>query len=327
MKRFFYFPLLGWMMISHIAFGQSQPPVNPNASPEAVKLLQFLYQVKGQYILSGQFNVAISSSQETEKINQITGAYPMIWSKDIGTAANSQDVQSIIDQSVEQYNKGSIIVLSWFVNTPFDTVSMQEGVPADEPDDQWNPLTTEGTSLHNYLLSQMDMVAPFLKQLQNKNIPVLWRPYYEVKGSRFWSGNIQGSRYKTVWRIMYNRLANYHQLNNLLWVWNANAPKSGAQPMEDSFPGHAMVDVISLDIFNTPYQQQFHDDLVQLANGKPIAFGECGQVPASDLLTSQPQWTWFMFCNEIPNDASKEESIRNLYQHQKTVTLNEMAWK
>lgn len=42
--------------------------VNPNATPESRKLLQFLYEIQGNYILSGQHNFIASGSKYTEII-------------------------------------------------------------------------------------------------------------------------------------------------------------------------------------------------------------------------------------------------------------------
>ena len=42
--------------------------VNPNGTPEARKLLEFLYDIQGQYTLSGQHNFIATGSKYTELI-------------------------------------------------------------------------------------------------------------------------------------------------------------------------------------------------------------------------------------------------------------------
>ena len=56
--------------------------VNPDASPEARKLLEFLYEIKGKYILSGQHNFIAVDSKYTDLIKEHTGKHPIVWGSD-----------------------------------------------------------------------------------------------------------------------------------------------------------------------------------------------------------------------------------------------------
>tara|TARA_R110002003_G_scaffold132_11_gene12450 strand:- start:13855 stop:14214 length:360 start_codon:yes stop_codon:yes gene_type:complete len=40
---------------------------------------------------------------------------------------------------------------------------------------------------------------------------------------------------------MYDRLTNYHKLNNLVWIWNSVAP--------EWYPGNDVVDIVSADTY------------------------------------------------------------------------------
>ena len=50
----------------------SREPVNPNASPEARKLLEYLYHISGNNILSGQHNPPGHISKHTCHAYEIT---------------------------------------------------------------------------------------------------------------------------------------------------------------------------------------------------------------------------------------------------------------
>ncbi|HKK10457.1 MAG TPA: glycosyl hydrolase, partial [Bacteroidales bacterium] len=90
------------------------------------------------------------------------------------------------------------------------------------------------------------------------------------------------------------------------------------------YPGNKYVDVLAADIYANDYKQSHHDQLLELGEGKPIAIGECGQLPTPEILSDQPHWVWFMcWSNHIWN-ANEPEQTRRLYQHQKVVTLNEL---
>src|SRR5690606_31958827 len=60
--------------------------VNPNATKEARQLLQFLYDIQGEYILSGQHNFINTGSKYTELIKEMTGKYPIVWGSDFSFA-------------------------------------------------------------------------------------------------------------------------------------------------------------------------------------------------------------------------------------------------
>jgi len=61
---------------------QLPEPVNPAASPEARALLEFIYNIKGQYTLSGQHNFINSGSKYMEVVREITGKTPVVWGSD-----------------------------------------------------------------------------------------------------------------------------------------------------------------------------------------------------------------------------------------------------
>jgi len=55
---------------------------------------------------------------------------------------------------------------------------------------------------------------------------------------------------------MYDRYVNYHKLNNLLWVWNANAPRDlpfdQAYSYADFYPGPGEVKTLLARQVNSP---------------------------------------------------------------------------
>ena len=65
-----------------------------------------------------------------------------------------------------------------------------------------------------------------------------------------------------------------------------------------------------------------HDDLLRLAAGKPIALGEVGEPPSSELLDHQPQWTWFMpwFLQARDPDA-----LRRIFADKRVLTKDDVT--
>ena len=133
--------------------------------------------------------------------------------------------------------------------------------------------------------------------------------------------------------MTYDYLTRVHGLNNLLWVWNTNAPrdKEGdeAGPYADYYPGSEYVDVLAADVYHRDYKQSHHDDLKALAGGKLIALGEVGQLPDPESYHNQPDWSWFMvwgyFINsQKTDDLDSAAAVRRIYDDPRTLTLDEI---
>jgi mannan endo-1,4-beta-mannosidase len=66
-----------------------------------------------------------------------------------------------------------------------------------------------------------------LKRLRDAGVPVLWRPLHEASGNAwhtpwFWWGAKGAEPYKKLWNMMFDRMNNYHGLNNLIWIYSIN---------------------------------------------------------------------------------------------------------
>ena len=61
-------------------------PVTPNASPEAVELLKFIYNISGKHTLTGQHNFPNTKDASTQTAIHIYGKVPAIFGQDFGFA-------------------------------------------------------------------------------------------------------------------------------------------------------------------------------------------------------------------------------------------------
>ncbi|MDR3350946.1 MAG: glycoside hydrolase family 26 protein [Prevotellaceae bacterium] len=308
-------------------------PVNPNASPEVRQLLGFLYSLQGQYTITGQHNFVSDFARYDRVVHEMTGTYSGLWGADFSFMALGDNIQkfqhcgpmnltapfgpcevngltkeqlrqSLVDEAKKQYARGRIITLMWHCCFPNngdecngdDIWRLAERLPSQE---EWDELVTDGTALNSLWKSQMDGVAKYLKQLEEAKIPVLWRPFHEMNGVWFWWCNKPGENgFKKLWIAMYDYFTNHHKLNNLIWVWNTNAPRDipgdEAGPYADFFPGIDYVDVLAADVYNNDWKQSHHDQLLELGGRKLIALGEVGNAPTAEIYETQPYWSWFM---------------------------------
>jgi len=319
-------------------------PVNPDASPEARELLSFLYSIRGEHIVSGQHNYRRGILQSTDSVEAITGKVPALWGVDIAVVDSGKDTRywdvaiglqntAKLDEAIRQYRKGAIVTMMYHGVKPFDhdSLGFRGSVQGRVTDEEWEQIITPGTEYHNMWLEKIDIRAEYLKILKDAGVPVLWRPLHEMNGMWFWWGDRQGENgVQKLWKMMYDRYVNHHKLNNLIWVWNPNAPrdKKGNEAYDYHlfYPGAEYVDILAADIYGKEkeYKQSHHDDLLELADGKIIAIGECGRVPTPEILAQQPEWTWFMVWANMCWTANTHEQIRELYSEERVLTLDEM---
>lgn len=300
----------------------STPPVNPNATLAARELLQRISSVSGNRILSGQHNTPREQSFYSDLANEITGSYPAVWGEDFGFSDDGDMDginfrQAVIDEAKLQHAAGSIITLMWHAVRPTEEepVTFLDSIcngMLDQSD--WDDLLTEGTEVHTRWVRQVDVIAALLAQLRDADIPVLWRPYHELNGDWFWWGGREGPQgYAALYRQLYERFVTVHHLDNLVWVWNTNAPRSDAAPYAGFYPGHDVVDILAADVYANDYRQSHHDELRDLAEGRPIALGEVGVLPTPAILDNQPEWAWFMTWTTFLTRENEPEAVRRLF--------------
>ncbi len=361
MKNIIYFPLLFVFLVATCSKNDSKT-VNPDASKQAQKLLDFLYKIKGKFILSGQHNFIATGSKYTEIIKELTGKYPIVWGSDFSFCYQGDEPnkfqhcgplnlsdpadsvyftnlkphearQQMVQNAIQKHKEGFIITLMWHACPPNlgdccdgRKIWTLENRPSQE---EWDELTTEGTPLNKAWEQHADTIAVYLKQLKDARVPILWRPYHEMNGVWFWWCNKKGENgFKKLWIMMYNYYVDHHKLDNLIWIWNTNAPRDipgdEAFAYEEFWPGSDYVDVLAADVYRNDWKQSHHDDLLKLANGKPIALGEVGSPPSPEILANQDNWTWFMPWGNLVLWGKGPEILKELFKDDKVLTKDEV---
>jgi mannan endo-1,4-beta-mannosidase len=298
----------------------AQQPVNPHATPEARALLSLLTNISGKGIVTGQHNYPNDGSKWTDRAYDITGKYPGLFGEDFGFSGGEDKDSAlarpaIVEEIKRQYQHGSIVALTWHAVRPTDDepVTFHDSVQGKLTDYEWQQLLTPGTPIYNRWCAQVDVIAGFLRQLRDAHVPVLFRPYHEMNGNWFWWGYRTGPNGSAaLYRQLYYRFVNVHHLDNLVWVWNVNAPGGNAGPSADYYPGAAYADVVTMDIYGE-FKQEYYDDMLKIAAGKPIALAEVGGLPSLDVLAKQPKWTYFMTWSGLLESSSPADLIQAVY--------------
>lgn len=335
--------IMGWLITACHSTQKKQQaeqvktikPVNPKATPEARRLLEFIYEIQGNYIISGQHNYLGKMSVYSDSIYLLTGKYPGLWGGDYGFADSTHDIDNIkyrpllVPEIIKQYERGSLITLTYHQADPTigEPCPFVGGVQTKLTEEQWKDLLTEGTAINNTWKTYMDRLANELKQLQEHHIPVLFRPYHEMNGKWFWWGGHAGPKgFSALWQMLYHYYTDYHQLNNLIWVWSPDKPWHG---LKEYYPGDDFVDIVSLDIYpekdtNVVFRPEWYQDIKEIAHGRPFAIGECSRAPSLDELQQQSGYTWFMLWSDLGTKDNTVEELKTLFNSDRVLTADEV---
>lgn len=323
-------------------------PVSEKSSYEAKDVLRFLKENSGENIITGQY-ASDSKNLEIEQIYEMTGKYPVIRFGDIGGYAKSgAPLKSEINAAREWDEKGGIVGFMWLWNSPSEDSSIYT---KDTKFSLANAVTDEDiatlgiTEIQELcrqgvisdeclaLVEDIDKVSGGLSELAEEGIPVLWRPLHEASGGWFWWGASGEEAYKWLYNLMYERMTKYHELDNLIWIWNGQS--------EDYLVDSDKYDIASMDIYispNTRYgsRSEQYQWLKKITNSeKMIALSECSSVPGiSEMLRDHSVWSFFglWYDEYLPGNEkspdkvyTQEDELIRIYNAENSVTLDEYA--
>lgn len=309
-----------------------------HASGEAKELLARLYRVSGKGVLSGQNNAAQPVDGSTEQVIKVTGKAPAIYGAELETTKEDGiDIgaarAAIVEEAKRQSKNHVIVSLTWHSARPTDDepVSREPSVRGQLTDFEWNELLSPDTDLYKRWSAQVDEVAKYLKQLQEAKIAVLWQPYPEANGKKFWWAGRKGDRgAAALYRQLYDRMVNHDGLHNLIWVWSADPPGFGpnaTRAYNDYFPGLLYVDALELNLENFNSRFRMDTFLAMTGVGKVIGLEAAGKIPDAAFFTQQTGWAWFLL-PQTANAASptvaeggdSAEGLRKLYADPRVVS-------
>jgi mannan endo-1,4-beta-mannosidase len=301
------------------------------------KTIQYLESISGSKTILGIHNREPNATPAvwTNKVNEVTGKYPGLWSGDfLFQADNINNRKVMIDEALRQWKKGSLVNIMWHACNPALSQPCgwdDKGVKSKLTDAQWKELITDGTALNNNWKRMMDEVSIHLQFLKENGVEVLWRPLHEMNQGVFWWGGRPGPEGTAkLWQLTHDYMKNTKGLTNLVWVWDIQDFKTLASDAVTYNPGAAYFDMLALDVYDdgSGYSQEKYDIIVKAAGGKPIAIGECQKYPTVAQLQAQPKWTFFMGWSELTFQHNTNAQISALANASNIVTLGQMpGWK
>ncbi|MGP3778106.1 glycosyl hydrolase [Halanaerobium saccharolyticum] len=294
-------------------------PINSEASKEVRAVLNYLHTINGDKMLSGQMESTWvdGPNYELEYINKHTGKQPAIRGLDF---IHEKDNQNVVNRAIEWWQKGGIPTIMWHWGAP----TIGEGYENSKKEINIDQVLTEGTKEYKAMISDLDRIANYLKQLKNANVPIIWRPMHEHNGSWFWWSKGGPEKFNKLWRFMYNYFAEEKGLNNLIWFLGF-----ADNVDEDWYPGDKYVDLSGADTYNVdskPQKKMYNSVRDVVGLGEPVAYHECGVMPDPELSKKvNIDWVWFMtWHSDWLIDNNSIEHLKKVYNSEYVITLSEL---
>ena len=293
--------------------------VNSEATREARNVFEFLWKQYGKKTLSGVMAKVNNNNYQSDWIAAKTGSYPALTGYDFihlaDSPANWIDYSDISPARTQWENNG-LVSYMWHWNVPSVEGGTELGFYAKDTSFSISRAVTDGTWENRQVLADIDKVASYLKLLQDAGIPVIWRPLHEASGRWFWWGREGAEPCKRLWRLMYDRLVNYHKLNNLIWVWTVTAGQYVTEDPAEWYPGDLYCDIVGADIYYPDEQwsaSKIKEEIRKVCSSKMIALSETGLLKSAERgFSAADGWSWFMVWYDYDlTDASEKDSFGN----------------
>ncbi len=322
---------------------------NPYANLKTQNIYQYLKAVYGKRTLAGQCT-DYGNNTETDALYMGIGKYPALRTFDFiydsMSFCHGYPQAKDVDLAIQWSNDGGLVVYDWHWYAPYnecafytdDTSFSLANAVTDVQLAQLDLADIE--TLYNEgkisiealkIIEDIDNISALMQRMEDANVTVMWRPMHEASGGWFWWGASGADAYKWLWKLMYHRMTDYHELDNLIWVWNAQ----GA----DWYPGDEYCDISSTDIYNQAYDYGTSPDLLadmsEWSDGKLITMSECATMPDPDLIVrDNAYWLWFAVWNwdfivkngttELSDAYTSFDMMEKVYNSDVIITRDEL---
>jgi hypothetical protein len=327
----------GWFLVDYFRIEPNTDPeiqvqvpyklTTPSPLTETRRLWSYLLDSFTHNIHSGA--MSLNAKEEADWLFANTGKYPALIGMDFMNHTRNWgwfDKTVLVNETKNWYNNNGLVALCWHWRDPSRTT---DEFYTSKTTFDVSKITETTSPEYQAMLGDIDIIAGYLGQLNDQNIPVLFRPLHEASGGWFWWGAKGPEPCKALWRLMFDRLVNYHGIKNLIWVWTTDA---GANNL-DWYPGDEYVDILGADIYTS--QPDFTSQVLtynaiknKFQGRKLITLSENGSVPDPDnLVADKAYWSWFMpwygdfIRNNTWNPIAHWQKVMN---HEYVITRDEM---
>ena len=323
---------------------------NPYANLKTQNIYQYLKAVYGKRTLAGQCT-DYGNNTETDALFMGIGKYPAVRTFDFifdsMSFCHGTPQAKDVDLAIQWSNDGGLVVYDWHWYAPYnecafyseDTSFSLANAVTDVDlsmvnDQELEELySTEKITIEAYkIIKDIDNISALMQRMEDAGVTVMWRPMHEASGGWFWWGASGPDAYKWLWKLMYHRMTDYHELDNLIWVWNAQSA--------EWYPGDEYCDISAIDIYNQAYDYgtspSLLKDMSEWSDSKKlVTMSECATMPDPDLIVrDNAYWLWFAVWNwdfivkngttELSDAYTSFDMMKKVYNSDVIITRDEL---
>ena len=253
--------------------------VDKQLTPEAARLYRYLLAVpKAGKVIYGHQNdthhkmFRVDSGSESD-CKDVTGSIAGVVGLDSLSLTGDELELTAAEQAAgitltsrlveiaEQADKqGAILTLSMHIPN-FDLVAKKPKINGMYDFKGYSPNVLTGKvgkrilpdgDLNEVYRAYLDMVADFALRLQDKHIPVIFRPFHEQNGFWFWWGgrNISSKDFQSLWQYTTTYLRDVKGVHNFLYAYSPNGPFDNEAGYLDRYPGDDYADIFGVDTYD-----------------------------------------------------------------------------
>jgi len=276
--------------------------VTHNATSYTIGLFKYLQLHYKKDIISCAMSNVDWNLNECNWVYSHTGKYPAMAGLDFISIYNQSKKYDNISDLISWHKKGGLITLMWHWNVPrtegstsnygFYSVSNHDQT-GNSQYSSISPKALDDTTswIYKYLVKDIKQVADIMINLQNSDIPIIWRPLHEASGGWFWWGQGGAASYKKLWKLMFDIFQD-KGVKNTIWVWTSQGND------DEWYPGDHYVDIIGRDFYNNANNISIAAEFTNLQKKYPnklITLSECGNISTiPEQWEVNANWSWFM---------------------------------
>lgn len=327
----------GWFLVDYLRIEKDTDPltsvavpyplVTPEPMDETNRLFCYLEDRFTTGIHSGA--MSLNAIEEAEWLFAQTGKYPALIGLDFMNHTRDWEwfnKDMLVEETCKWYKKNGLVAICWHWRDPSRTT---DEFYTDKTAFDVSKITDTGSPEYAAMIGDIDIVAQYIRELQDSAVPFLFRPLHEASGKWFWWGAKGPEPCKALWRLMFDRMVNHHGLRNVIWVWTTDTKPDNM----DWYPGDGFVDILGADIYSSNGDvgsqvltfNKIRDDF---SGKKLITLSENGMVPDPDnLVADDAAWSWFMtwYGDFVRNpDINPLSHWLKVMNHPYVITLDEM---
>lgn len=322
---------------------------NPYANLKTQNIYQYLKAVYGKRTLAGQCT-DYGNNTETDALYLGLGKYPAVRTFDFifdsMSFCHGEPQAKDVDLAIQWSNDGGLVVYDWHWYAPYDRCSFYEkdtdfSLAAAVTDVELAKLElSEIQKLYDEgkisiealkIVEDIDNISALMQRMEDAGVTVMWRPLHEASGGWFWWGASGADAYKWLWKLMYHRMTDHHELDNLIWVWNAQSA--------EWYPGDEYCDIAAIDIYSSAYDYGTSPsvlaDMSTWTSKKLVTMSECATMPDPDLIVrDNAYWLWFAVWNwdfivkngttELSDAYTSFDMMEKVYNSDVIITRDEL---